>query len=280
MRLLPDKVYLQLLYRYHIGKWINLKSPKGFNEKIQWLKLYDRRPEYTTMVDKLLAKEYVGNIIGQEHIIPTLAVWDDPKEINFDALPDQFVIKCNHDSHSVVICRDKSAFDREAAIKKLAARFKQNAYWQGRAYPYKNIRKKVFAEKYMEDESGYELKDYKFFCYDGVMKYLKIDFDRFTQHRSNYYDRHGNLMSIGETVCPPDPSRVFAMPENLNTMIEYAEKLSRGIPFLRVDFYNVNGKIYFGELTFYPASGFGKFTSEEGNLALGEKLKLPEVRRH
>lgn len=272
---IPDKQYLQIMYRIRMGKKLNLDNLQTFNEKLQWLKLYDRRPEYTIMVDKYEAKKYVADRIGAEYIIPTLGVWDKFDDIDFDKLPNQFVLKCTHDSGGLVICRDKKSLDIQAARKKIEKSLKSNFYWVGREWPYKNVKPRIIAEQYMEDNSSKDLKDYKFFGFGGQVKCFKVDFDRFVEHHANYYDPTGNILHFGEKICPPNFDANIVMPNNLKLMDELAEKLSQNMPFLRADFYDVNGKVYFGELTFYPASGFGKFTDEAWDEQLGKWIKLP-----
>ena len=178
LRILPDKLYIQLQYFYHFYRFANLKNPQTFNEKLQWLKLYDRNPLYTTMVDKYKVKEYVANIIGKEYIIPTLAVYNNVEDIDFDRLPNQFVLKCNHDSGGLVICKDKSKLDKKGAIKKLSKALKNNFYYNGREWPYKNVKPCVIAEQYMEDSETEELRDYKFFCFNGDVKILFVALGR------------------------------------------------------------------------------------------------------
>ena len=277
--LFPDKLFLKLKFRLMMGEKLDLKNPKTFNQKLQWLKLYNRKPEYTTMVDKYTVKEYVANIIGEEHIIPTLGVWNSVDEIDWDALPNQFVLKTTHGGGGggVVICKSKADLDKNKACKILEKSMNGNIYITQREWPYKNVRKRIIAEKYMIDESGYELKDYKFFCFNGKVECFKVDFDRFTSHKANYYDRNATLLPFGETVCPADHSKKFDKPKNFNKMIECVETLSKDIPFLRIDLYNINGEIYFGEITFFPAAGVGKFEPMEWDYILGEKLKLPIV---
>lgn len=274
--ILPDVPFLKLSYRVSIGSKLNLSNPTTFNEKLQWLKIYNRNPQYCQMVDKYEAKKYVANIIGEEYIIPTLGVWDKFDEINFDTLPEQFVLKCTHDSGSVVICKDKNNFDYKKAKEKLTRGLKNDLFWYGREWPYKNLKRRIIAETYMEDHSTSELRDYKFFCFGGMAKCYKVDFDRFVEHRANYFSTDGELMKIGEEICPPDFNKEIAVPENLEKMKELAEKLSATQPFLRADFYDVDGKVYFGELTFYPASGFGKFIYDGNDELLGSWIKLPE----
>ena len=271
-KIIPDKLYLKFIYKIKIGKSLNLKNPKTFNEKLQWLKLYDRNPLYTKLVDKYEVKDYVANIIGKEHVIPTIGVYDSFDDINFEKLPKQFVIKCTHDSGGLVIVKDKNKLDIEKAKKKINKSLKKNYYYCGREWPYKNVKPRIIIEKYMEDNKTKELRDYKFFCFDGKMKFFKIDFNRLTYHQANYYNKNGILLKFGEKVCPPDYEKKLEMPINLKRMIKLAETLSENIPFLRVDFYEINGGVYFGELTFFPASGFGKFVPSNWDEKIGDYI--------
>ena len=278
-RWLPDATYLKLLYRFKMGHRLDLKNPLAFTEKLQWLKLYNRKPEYTKMVDKYAVKKYVADIIGEEYIIPTLGVWDKPEEINWDSLPNQFVLKTTHGGGGggVVICKDKATFDKTTAIAKLKESMASDIYSGLREWPYKNVPKRIIAEKFMAPEKSLdsvlkssELLDYKFFCFNGKVKFFKVDFGRFVEHHANYYSPEGELLEFGEQGFKPDPNYPIELPDNLKEMISLAERLSKNKPFLRVDFYNVNGKIFFGELTFYPASGLGKWTTEEADIKIGE----------
>ena len=271
---MSDKAYLKYMYWSHFGKKLDLKAPKTFNEKLQWLKLYYRDPDQIKLVDKYDVKSYIADTIGEEYIIPTLGIYDSFDEIDFDALPEQFVLKCTHDSGSTVICLDKASFDVEAARKKLTGKLRTNLFWHGREWPYKNVKPRIIAEKYITFD-GDVPEDYKFFCFNGVAKCFKVDYDRFKDHRANYYTPQGELMRFGEMVCLPDFDRDVRLPKNREKMIALAEKLSQGHPFLRVDFYELGDEIYFGELTFYPASGFGPFVPEEWDERLGEWIKLP-----
>lgn len=272
---LSDPMYLRLMYYVNFHKRLDLKNPRSFNEKLQWLKLYDRKPEYIAMVDKYEAKQYVAERIGQEYIIPTLGVWNCFDDINFDSLPEQFVLKCTHDSGGLVICRDKAKLNKEVARAKIERSMRRNYYYNGREWPYKGVKPRIIAEKYMIDKRFEELRDYKFFCFNGQAKCFKVDFDRFIEHHANYYDEENNLLRFGEIICPPEYSRYIEFPQTLSKMKELAELLSTEIPFLRADFYDVDGKVYFGELTFFPAAGFGKFTEDEWDFKLGEWIKLP-----
>lgn len=274
---MPDEEYLSLKFQASMGKPLNLENPQTFNEKLQWLKLYDRRPEYTMMVDKYKVREYIAQQIGEEYLIPLLGVWDDPDDIDFDSLPNQFVLKCNHNSGlGMCICKDKSKLDMNKVKKELRKGLKQDYYLTGREWPYKDVPRKIICEKYMEDSSTAELRDYKFFCFGGAAKCYKVDFDRFIGHNANYFTADGELMKLGEEVCPPDFEKTIQTPANFEKMKELAAKLSETHSFLRADFYDVDGKVYFGELTFYPASGFGKFIYEGNDVLLGSWIKLPE----
>ena len=281
LRLLPDKTYLKMKYYYYFHKHLDLRNPQSFNEKLQWLKLYDRKPEYTIMVDKYRVRDYIKEKIGEEYLIPLIGVWDNPDGIDFDSLPNQFVLKCNHNSgQGMYICKDKSKLtpkDIETIRKNLEKGLTHNYYFSGREWPYKDVPRKIICEKYMEDKSTSELRDYKFFCFNGVARCYKVDFDRFIEHRANYFTADGEIMKLGEKDYPPDFNKELLIPENLEKMKELAVKLSEMHPFLRTDFYDVDGKVYFGELTFYPASGFGKFIYDGNDELLGSWIKLPEM---
>lgn len=275
-RFVPDKIAVSIKYRNHFYKKLDLKNPQTFNEKLQWLKLYDRRPEYTTMVDKYRAKDYIAAVIGEAYIIPTLGVWKSFDEIDFDALPNQFVLKCNHGSGDAVICKDKASFDMESARRKLTAALGEDYYLQSREWVYRDVDRLILAEQYLEDAETGDARDYKFFCFGGEVKCFKVDLDRFKERHANWYDRDGVLLPYGTLGAEPLTDREVRLPERLDRMMELAEKLSAGLPFLRVDFYYINGKIYAGELTFYPASGLTPFTDMEWDRIMGGWLKLPD----
>ena len=273
---MSDEVYLKRLFKARMGCDCDLDNPRLFNEKLQWLKLNDHNFIYTNMVDKAEAKRYVAERIGNEYIIKTLGLWEKFEDIEFDTLPKSFVLKCTHDSGGVVIVKDKNSMDYNGICRKITKRLNKSFYSLRREWPYKAVKPRIIAEEYMEDEKTKELRDYKFFCFNGEPKCYKVDFDRFINHRANYFDTDGNILEIGEEVCPPDFEKKIEKPSNLETMLEFAKILSKGLPFLRVDFYEVNEKIYFGELTFYPASGFGKFLFDGNDELLGSWLILPE----
>lgn len=269
---MPDKQYLEILYHASMGEKLNLSNPKKFNEKIQWLKLYNRDPAYTTMVDKYAVKTYIASKIGKEYIIPTIGVWESFDDIDFDALPNQFVLKCTHDSGGLVVCSDKTKLDKEKARKKIESSLRTNYYYSGREWPYKNVPHRIIAEQYMADD----LRDYKLFCFDGVPRMTLVCSERFTKDglKEDFYDEAWNHLNVqipahGNAILP------IQRPKQYELMKKLAAKLSEKMPFARIDFYEINEKVYFGEITFYPTSGFEGFKPEEWNLKLGEWIKLP-----
>lgn len=278
-RLIPDRIYLQIVYFRHFKKFIDFDNPKTFNEKIQWLKLNYRKEEYTNLVDKYRVKQYITKLIGEEYVIPTLGVWKNVDDIDFKSLPEKFVLKCNNDSGGIVICKNKKDFDEVKAKSFLKERLKNNGYWYGREWPYKNVKPCIIAEKYMEDSISKDIKDYKFFCFNGSMEFFDIDIDRFIEHRSNYYDRNGNFLPFGKTYCPPDYTKKIEMPKNLDKMIELAETISHNTVLSRIDLYEIDGQVYFGEITFYPGSGFSPFTDEKWDYKLGDMIDLPNIKK-
>ena len=272
---LSDKAYVSLVYGVYFKKRLNLKNPKTYNEKLQWLKLYDRNPLYTRMVDKCEVKKYVADKIGEEYIIPTLGVYDRFEDIDFDSLPNEFVIKCTHDSGGLVICKDKSQLDIKNAKKIIESSLKRNYYMNGREWPYKDVKPRIIIEKYMVDESGYELKDYKFFCFNGEAKLLFVAKDRGSSEETkfDFFDRDFNHLPF--TNGHPNSDPPYFKPDNFEKMMELASELSKDSPQLRVDFYNINGQIYFGELTFFHWGGMMPFDPPEWDIKLGEMITLP-----
>lgn len=271
---MSDEAYIKKFYRIHTGKDLNLDSPKLFNEKIQWLKIHDKNPDYTLLVDKYSVKKYVADMIGKKYIIPTLAVWNDVNEVDFDSLPNQFVLKTTHDSGGVYICQDKTELNPEEVRRYLEKWMKRDYYRTGREYPYKNVVRRIIAEKFMVDESGKELKDYKVFCFNGEPRMIQVDFDRFVDHKRNLYTTKWEYIPAS-IKFPTNPQVQIRKPEHLDEMLLLARKLSNGIPFLRTDFYVVKDNIYFGELTFYHGSGVEKFTPSDFEEKVGEWLELP-----
>lgn len=276
---MSDDTYLSMLYRIKMGKPLNLDAPQTYNEKIQWLKLYDRRPEYTMMVDKYAVKDYVEGIIGKEHIIPTLGVWDKFDEIDFEKLPNQFVLKCTHDSGGLVIVKDKSKLDITAARVNINHCLRHNYYWGLREWPYKDMKPRIIAEQYMVDESGTELKDYKFFCFDGEPKAMFIATDRSNPNEETKFDFFDmNFNHLPFTNGHPNATKTIEKPRGFEEMKELAAKLSKGIPHVRVDLYDINGHIYFGEMTFSHWSGFVPFVPSEWDTTFGRWIKLPNTK--
>lgn len=277
--ILPDKIYIKKLYKLRTGKELNLKNPKTFNEKQNWLKLYDRRPEYTVMVDKYKAREYIAEKIGEEYLVPLLGVWDSPDEIDFDSLPDEFVLKCNHDN-GVIICRDKSKLDIEKTKKELASRLKRDYYKKLREWPYKNVPRKIICEKFMINHDNSTLVEYKLFCFSGEVRYVLVVADR-ASNKPTTMDTysvswvHTDLVN-GNT---PLAGNVFEKPDCFAQLCSIAKKLSDGIPFVRVDFNIWNNKIYFGELTLSDSGGFEKYHPEEWDYKLGSLIELPKKYR-
>ena len=274
---IPDEQYLKIAYKIKMGKKLDLDNPQTFNEKLQWLKLHDRKSIYTQMVDKIEAKKIVAEIIGEEYIIPTLGVWEHFDDIDFDQLPDQFVLKCSHDSGGLVICRDKKNLDKAAAKKKIEGCLKHNFYWGQREWPYKNIKPRILAEKYMEDVETKELRDYKIFTFDGVPKALFIATDRGSKEETKFDFFDMNFKHLPFTNGHPNAEVMPAKPETFEEMKLLAAKLSQNIPQLRVDFYEVNGRAYFGELTFAHWSGLVPFNPQEWDKTFGDWIRLPEI---
>lgn len=273
---MSDKFFLKILYRLNFRKKLNLKNPHTFSEKLQWLKLYNRRPEYTVMVDKIKAKDYVASIIGDGYIIPTLGVWGNPDDIDFAKLPERFVLKCNHNSGTgMYICKDKSKMDVEKVKAELQKGLQEDYYIKNREWPYKDVERRIFAEAYMEDEFG-ELRDYKFFCFDGEVKALFIATDRSKgEHavRFDFFDENYNHLPF--TNGHPNASVLPKKPIMFEEMKNLASKLSKGFPHVRIDFYEVGTQIYFGEMTFFHWSGMKPFVPEEWDYKFGSWIKLP-----
>ncbi len=273
--IIPDKIWIEIMYIIHLHKIPNLKNPSTFNEKLQWLKLYYHKPEHTKLVDKYEMKKYVSDIAGNDLVVPVIGIWENVDDINFDVLPQQFVLKVTHDSGGVIICKDKTQLDRDKTKKILRGLLHTNYFKQYREWPYKNVKPRVFAEKYIEDCTGSQLRDYKVFCFNGIPYCIQVDFDRFTDHKKNLYDVNWSLLDFSFNY-PAHPEIKIEKPQLLNKMLDIANKLSHGEPYVRIDFYIANDALYVGEITFFPASGFGKFIPEEYDKILGDKISLPQ----
>ena len=282
--LFPDKLYLALQYRAHFGRKINWGSPQTYNEKIQWLKLYDRNPEYVKMVDKYAVKQYVSELIGTEHVIPLLGAWNSPDEINFGSLPEQFVLKCTHDSGKVIICKDKKKLDINLTKKELKKALKRNYYRLSREWPYKNVPRRIIAEKFMlvssSDFDSESLPDYKFYCFNGEPKYCQVILDRYKNETIDFFDmnwKHQEFYGLNPKYNnkTKQSKSIIEKPKNLEEMRLITSKLAKNISFVRIDLYVVQKHTYFGEITFYPASGIGVFTPDCYDKILGYMINLP-----
>lgn len=275
-RLLPDEVFLRLQYKRLLGRSLNLENPTTYTEKLQWLKLHDRNPIYTELVDKLSVRDFVVERIGAEHLIPLIGVWDRVEEINFDELPSKFVLKCTHDSGGVVICRDKNLLNKKETERKLKKSLSTNYYYLGREWPYKHVRPRIIAETYMEDETSSYLKDYKFFCFDGKPKALFVATDRGVpgeEVKFDFFDMDWNKLNIinGHPNAVKTPSK----PSNFKELFNIAAALSNGLSHVRVDLYSINGRVYFGEMTLHHFSGLVPFEPDSWDNTFGSWLRLP-----
>lgn len=280
--LIPDRLYLKWLFRLKMGYKLDLDNPQTFNEKLQWLKLYNRKPEYTMMVDKYEVKKYVANIIGEEHVIPTIGVWDRFEDIDWNILPNQFVLKTTHGggNSGVIICNDKEDFDIESAKKKLNSSFKIDIYRLLREWPYKNVTKRIIAEVLMKEDNGLnnpngDLIDYKFYCFNGQAKVMLVVTDRHAETGVcfDYFDKNFNHYPFEQG--GPNSKKQIERPKHLQEMWDIAEKLSVGLPHVRVDLYCVNGHVYFGELTFFDSSGIAEFSPQKWDYIFGNWIELP-----
>ena len=273
----PDSLYLKVLYRVIMGRKLNLKNPKEYNEKLQWLKLNDRKPEYSTMVDKYEVREYIEDLLGDKYLIPCLGIYDSVDDIDIDALPDRFVLKCTHDSGSVEICKDKSSFDIEGAGHRLSQAMKRNYYATYREWPYKYVKPRIIAEGYLEGDGG-DLKDYKVMCFNGEAKIIEVHENRFVEgkvHTQTFYDREWNIVPLTqvETVTVDRPGE---RPRQLDEILRLSELIAKDMYHARIDWYIEGDKIYFGEITFFDGSGFESFSTPEMERMLGDMIKLPE----
>ena len=273
----PDSLYLKVLYRVIMGRKLNLKNPKEYNEKLQWLKLNDRKPEYSTMVDKYEVRGYIGDLLGDKYLIPCLGIYDSVDDIDIDALPDRFVLKCTHDSGSVEICKDKSSFDIEGARHRLSQAMKRNYYATYREWPYKYVKPRIIAEGYLEGDGG-DLKDYKVMCFNGEAKIIEVHENRFVEgkvHTQTFYDREWNIVPLTqiETVTVDRPGE---RPRQLDEILRLSELIAKNMYHARIDWYIEGDKIYFGEITFFDGSGFESFSTPEMERMLGDMIKLPE----
>lgn len=278
--ILPQWIYLSIKFKMKMGKWPNIRHPKTFNEKLQWLKIHDHNPQYTQMVDKFAAKKWAANIIGSEYIVETLGCWNTPDEINWNLLPQKFVLKISHGGggNGVIICRDKDNIDKKKVRNSLKSAMSLNLYKYNKEWPYKNVIPKIIAERLLFDNNRPDevVNDYKFYCFNGKMEFMLISNDRNNKHaKFDYFDRNFNHLPFRQGGENYDG--IIIRPKNFELMIYLAEKLSKGIPHVRVDFYDVNGHVYFGEMTFFDSSGFAAFEPEEWDYKYGDLIVLPKT---
>lgn len=277
---LPDKLFLSWMFRIKMGYKLNWKNPRTLNEKLQWLKFYNKNPQYTEMVDKYGVREYVKSTIGEEYLIPLLGVWDKFDDIDFDKLPKEFVLKCTHDSGGLVICRNKDELDKDAAREKIGKSLARNYYYRWREWPYRNIRPRIIAEQFMEDDLLGGLPDYKFFCFDGRVDCVMVCVDRHLHDVKFYFfDRDWKFLKPNIEVQDLPDDFTIPKPDGIDKMFDIAATLSKGLPFSRIDLYCVSGKIYFGEITFFPDSGYDTTFLKEADLKWGDMITLPLKRR-
>lgn len=277
LRLLPDKQYINLYFRLRLKRKLNLKNPEYFNDKLQWMKFNYRFPLQTIVSDKFLVRDYVEKKIGKEYLIPLYGNWFNFDDIHLDTLPEQFVLKCNHDSGGLAICKDKKTFDMKNAKKKINKSLKDNFFYIGREYQYKNIRPRIICEKFISDNGNVPM-DYKIYCFNGKPDVIMVCKDRFRKnsHKAQYFyfDQNWNFIPLNKgdgLLVPPNIEK----PKNLDKMFSIAKKLSEDFIFARIDLYNIEGKIYFGEITLTPNSGFDSDITEETDLYFGNKLEIP-----
>lgn len=271
---MSDKFYVKVQWWMIMGYELDLHNPRTFNEKLQWLKLYDRNPLYTELVDKYRVKDWVAAKIGSEYVIPTLKMYKTPEEIDLNELPEQFVLKCNHDSGSVIICKNKALFDLTAAKQKLSKCINHNFYKDAREWAYKNVKPVLFAEKFMYEEGGENLMDYKFFCFNGMPRVMYMSRDHAEHCTTDFFDMEFNRLPI--RMQAPNSDVPPQKPKQFEELKRLASILSEGIPQVRVDFYVVDGKIYFGEMTFYHCAGLAEVKPSEWNSKLGDMICLPQ----
>lgn len=273
---MPDEEFLRRKYRIVFGKELELMHPRTFNEKLQWLKLHDRNPLYTTLVDKYAVRRYIADKLGEDYLVPLVGgPWDHVEDIDFDALPRQFVLKCTHDSGGVIVVKDKQQLNRAETIAKLRKRLKRNYYYGNREWPYKDVKPRIIAEKYLEDESG-ELRDFKYYCFKGKPRFMLITTDRASKDKPTcytYFDMDFNMLPFYWS--GPHSGSELTKPKNFEIMAKIAADLSQGLPHVRVDMYDVGGKIYFGEMTLYDGSGFAAFDPPEWDEIFGSWIELP-----
>lgn len=278
LRFIPDKLYLQMYYFAKFKKLCNFREPTTFTEKLQWLKLYDKNPLYSSLVDKVSVRDYVEKIIGSQYLIPLIGgPWNNANEIPYHILPDQFVLKCTHDSGSVVICKNKDLLDKDAVAKKLNSSLKINYYWISREWPYKSVPPRIIAEGLLtNDETSNDLTDYKVMCFDGEPKLIQVHKGRFQNHTQDFYDDKWNKLDLRQET--PMSKETTEEPPFLQEMLDNSRKLSAVFPQVRVDWYYAQGRLFFGELTLFDSGGFESFYPQEYNALIGSWIPLQKIR--
>lgn len=274
-RWIPDETYVSILHKARMNEKLNLDKPSSYNEKLQWLKLYDRRPCYKNMTDKYQVRKFIASKIGANYLIPLLGMWEKFEDIDFSMLPESFVLKCTHDSGSTVICKNGEGINYKKLRKHFSKKLKFDYYYGSREWNYHDIHPRIIAEKYMVDESGSELKDYKIFTFGGKARLIQVDYGRFTNHMRNFYTTEWQYLNVTCKV-PTDPMHKISKPRKLDEMIRLAEILSEGIPHVRVDFYIINDNIYFGELTFHHSGGQETFLPKSFENEMGSWISTTD----
>lgn len=276
LNFIPDPVYLRLVFRAELGYPLDLKDPVTYNEKLQWIKLYDRNPDYTIYADKYLVREYIKNKIGEKYLIPLVGVYDTVDDIDWEMLPNRFVLKCTHGSGCNIICRNKAQLNIDEAKKKLKKWMRKSWYWFGREWAYKNIKPRIICEEFLETPDGNTPTDYKFMCFNGQPKLIQVHQDRYGHHTKDFYDMDWNKTNISSGGVP-NSSKSVPKPSSYAEMLEISKQLSAGMPYARIDLYDQDGRVFFGEITMYPTSGFAPFNSYEVDKTLGSWIQLPKI---
>lgn len=274
--LFSDRTYLKMLFPLNLGYRLNLDNPKTFNEKLQWLKINYRRPEMTQMVDKYEAKEFASKIIGDEYIVKNYGVWDSFDDIDFENLPEKFVLKTTHDQGGVVIIKDKNNFDKQAARKKLQKHLKVKHYYLTREWPYKDVKPRILAEEVLFDGEKSQPNDYKFYCFNGEPKVMLVATERSKKAKFNYFDMDFNSVDLQQGGERSD--KAITEPQGFRKMIELSKKLSKGLPHVRADFYDIDGNVYFGEMTFFDSGGMAAFEPEKWDKIWGDWIDLEQIK--
>lgn len=274
LNFIPDKQYLKMVFKAETGYLLNLSHPLTYNEKLQWIKLYDRKPIYIVYADKYKVRGFISKTIGDQYLVPLIGMYKNANEIPWEKLPNRFVLKCNHASGTNIVCKDKKELDISAAKKKLNAWLKKNAYWGAREWCYKEIEPCIICEQFIETKDGNTPDDYKFMCFSGVPRLIQVHHDRYGDHTLDYYTPEWKRAKL-KRIDANTSSKTIQKPENLEEMLTIAEMLSKDMYYARIDLYNVDGKIYFGEITMYPTGGFSTFEDYNDDLLLGSYIKLP-----